>query len=859
MGMDPMIKLQRKSKKSCLSENVRALAKVGPLSGKDPLVIVVVDTDCLSHVCYGSALSAYVLKYLGRSELIPGLSGSSHYHINLSQLSVIATAKVCHFKILCRVHCIEPTVGLFRCFHVNSKDKGWMSFSKRPNSDAFADDYTVLVAHPAPFQKFPEPFLCLVGISHYYTLDEDTYPSFLHDDETDMDLFAFIQVVNPTKMRVVGRKRAEGEEKLLDFTIRRVVLLLPVAPAHAKSELEAGVDRLFDDGGSTKQGDSATGGGHDADIELVTATKNVAVVTAERPIRHHKKKQAVKDASGSSHPPKKLKGDYGTSSGAATGGKSPSVLKELLVSSIMNVKVSVEAVVTLPLVTSSVSTMPGHEGGHPSDSITEINLRIIGASERFVISSDSSHHSSAYASEAEVDSIIRSDVLPLVMTEAIVTSHAINAPSVMVLEMGTKITSPVHTFMFHDSDSTETVKADAVGPSYSAKQDLSMGSREMNAKTLHQEFVDHLAPPALFSQICEMDYHYLFTKFNVGTARQACLNADRIENLKAQLLLKETKVTEAIRLRNVVLENERDSLNRKILELQSSVSAKDLELKEVNVAASSLKSQNNGLVDQVHALETTCFSLHDQFSGYEQLKEQVKEFQDAQMNIVSDKVAKLDANFLEMALHLEEKFYPHLFTTISGRRWLLTHGVRLSVVKCINSSEYLTALGSAISRSIKKGMQDGLSADINHGKTSRSLADVVAYNPAAKADYNSALVQRLREIKWFLVRPLCHFLCVAHSRVEKIRENVAAQRSALIDVWVSLVDPLSAKNLIGTTSTSDSVPAAIVTTTALSTTFASASSVPPITTDDYDIVNVDGQEDAQGNVASFPTVEFEKE
>ncbi|GJS41643.1 hypothetical protein Tco_0566686 [Tanacetum coccineum] len=621
-----------------------------------------------------------------------------------------------------------------------------------PKSTEFnADDYTVLVAHPAPFQKFPEPFLCLVGISHYYTLDEDTYPSFLHDDETDMDLFAFIQVVNPTKMRVVGRKRAEGEEKLLDFTIRRVVLLLPVAPAHAKSELEAGVDSY---------------------------KGIVCCCNADAPY-HHKKKQAVKDASGSSHPPKKLKGDYGTSSGAATGGKSPSVLKELLVSSIMNVKVSVEAVVTLPLVTSSVSTMPGHEGGHPSDSITEIKSP--------------------------------SDVLPLVMTEAIVTSHAINAPSVMVLEMGTKITSPVHTFMFHDSDSTETVKADAVGPSYSAKQDLSMGSREMNAKTLHQEFVDHLAPPALFSQICEMDYHYLFTKFNVGTARQACLNADRIENLKAQLLLKETKVTEAIRLR--------------ILELQSSVSAKDLELKEVNVAASSLKSQKDGLVDQVHALETTCFSLHDQFSGYEQLKEQVKEFQDAQMNIVSDKVAKLDANFLEMALHLEEKFYPHLFTTISGR-----------------------------SRSIKKGMQDGLSADINHGKTSRSLADVVAYNPAAKADYNSALVQRLREIKWFLVRPLCHFLCVAHSRVEKIRENVAAQRSALIDVWVSLVDPLSAKNLIGTTSTSDSVPAAIVTTTALSTTFASASSVPPITTDDYDIVNVDGQEDAQGNVASFPTV-----
>ncbi|GJT53411.1 hypothetical protein Tco_0988465, partial [Tanacetum coccineum] len=599
-----------------------------------------------------------------------------------------------------------------------------------PKSTEFnAVDYVVLVAHPALFQKFPEPFLCLVRMSRYYTLGEDTYPSFLHDDETDMDLFAFIQVVNPTKMRVVGRERAEGEEKLLDFTIGHVVLLLPVSPARAESELEASVDRLFDEGGSTEKGDSAVGGGHDANIEPVIAAKNVAVVTAERPIRHHKKKQAVTDASGSSHPPKKLKGDYGTSSGAATGGKSSSVLKELLASSILNAEVGVKAVATLPLVTSSVSTMPGHEGGHPTASITGINLRTIGASERFVISLDSSHHSSAYASGAEVDSIIRFAVLPPVMTEAIVTSHAINAPSVMVLEMGTKITSPVHASMFHDSNSTKTVKA------YAA-------------------------------------------------------------------------------------ENERDSLNGKILELQSSVSAKDLELKEVNVVASSLKSQNDGRVDQVHALETTCFSLRDQALGYEQLKEQVKEFQDAQMNIVSDKVAKLDANLLEMALHLEGKFYPHILTNISGRRWLLTRGVRLAVVKCLNSLEYLTALGSAISRSIEKGMQDGLLADINHGKAAlirmkvlRILWICSAESPLADAPEVSDLQPDVEQ----LIIP-----------IDRPKDQVV------------LVDPLSAKNLIGAASTSGSVPAAIMTTTALSTTFASATSVPPITIDDYDIVNVDG-------------------
>nr|GFD02795.1 heavy metal-associated domain, HMA [Tanacetum cinerariifolium] len=159
-----------------------------------------------------------------------------------------------------------------------------------------------LVAHLAPFWKVPEPFLCLVGMSRYYTLDEDTYPSFLRDDETDMDLFAFIQVMNPTKVNVVERGHAEGEAKLLDSTVGRVVSLLPVAPARAE---------------------------------------NVAAVTAERPRRQRKKRPAVTNASASSHTPMKLRGDYGTSSGAATGGKSMFVLKELLASSILNVKVGV--------------------------------------------------------------------------------------------------------------------------------------------------------------------------------------------------------------------------------------------------------------------------------------------------------------------------------------------------------------------------------------------------------------------------------------------------------------------------------------------------------------------------------------
>ncbi|GKE85108.1 hypothetical protein Tco_1558850, partial [Tanacetum coccineum] len=231
---------------------------------------------------------------------------------------------------------------------------------------------------------------------------------------------------------------------------------------------------------------------------------------------------------------------------------------------------------------------------------------------------------------------------PPVTTEAVITTNIASIPFAPNLETGTKVMSPVHASMFHDFDSTRTVRPDSAGSSHIPIKELSMGSQEINSETLHEvfvsrwnvsndtllddhnvsrEFIDHLAPPVLFAQIREMDYHHLFTEFNVGTARQACLNAKvkmrteyclserrrlesecekqadllkardaEVENLKAQLLLKETEAAEAtclraqvsaaeatekihankidgLKQRNVALENEKNSLDGKVAEL----------------------------------------------------------------------------------------------------------------------------------------------------------------------------------------------------------------------------------------------------------------------------------------------------
>ncbi|GKE28910.1 hypothetical protein Tco_1444294, partial [Tanacetum coccineum] len=292
-------------------------------------------------------------------------------------------------------------------------------------ADFNAQDYATLVAHPSPFRKFPKAFMYLVGLSRHYTLDEKTYPRFLHKNGEGMDIFAFIHATDPTKVKIVEREQNEGEPLLLETTIGRTVPLLPVAPDRAESQLKASVKILFDEGGSgnqTEKGDSARGG-QDINIQPVIEAVDtiVEVVAPVQPRSQGKRKSVVVDAGGASHPPKKLGEDHGAPSGTFVGGKSWFAIKRLLVEAVLNAKVGVAAIPTLPFVTASVSSTPEREARDHTDFVAEPNLRTIGALQRFVISSDSSHHSGPTIAEAEVDSLARSSA-PIMTTITTVTS-----------------------------------------------------------------------------------------------------------------------------------------------------------------------------------------------------------------------------------------------------------------------------------------------------------------------------------------------------------------------------------------------------------------------------------------------------
>ncbi|GJW08561.1 hypothetical protein Tco_1570984 [Tanacetum coccineum] len=458
---------------------------------------------------------------------------------------------------------------------------------------------------------------------------------------------------------------------------------------------------------------------------------------------------------------------------------------------------------------------------------------------------------------------------------------------------------------------------------------------ELNDGRLCANMIDHFTPPAFFKTVRGMEHEQLFTEFNVSAARNLSLSSEvrmraeynilekrkwrslaeeknilleakdkEIEDLKSQLLKAKEESAEVTQLRaqvsgleatenslrgevasakdhNVLLEQECNSLKLKVTGLESTIAEKDHELSDLGASSSSLMSQNQGLVNQVHELEISSADLREKLEMYEGILKQLEEFQDNLMGPLRTRLAEIDADFTRCCMRFQESFHPHLLNVVAGRRWLLTHGMKLLVVKCLNSNEYMEALGHAFGRAIEKGMQDGLAAGIEHGQAGRCLTDLEAYIPSAEDDFNSA-IRDLRDLNFPLLQELSHkkdastwdimdllrlddavaetlgmadlqpdagqlmvpvhhkqdkviigsqalsvALDICRGRVEKMERNLIERLPFLKGVFASIDDPLSAEALI-------EPPAEVPATNVLSTVVIVPHAGPSISVEDYD-------------------------
>ncbi|GJS06892.1 hypothetical protein Tco_0363688, partial [Tanacetum coccineum] len=446
---------------------------------------------------------------------------------------------------------------------------------------------------------------------------------------------------------------------------------------------------------------------------------------------------------------------------------------------------------------------------------------------RYVVSSDSSHHSASYS---EAASLVRSPAVDVpVVTVAITTTVDAN------IVAGAKAKDAPKDFEhIGDYASAGGVDADAASISKSKKPSISLdsfyASQSLDTETMHHVYVprwkvtndsvlddpdvcrdmtDRLAPPALFTQLRKVSLRTSVLNRLFSFQKKDA----EIAHLKSLLSLKEAEAAEAISLRrqlskleaadaakstelrdlkenNFALEGERN-----VATLTADLSGFQLSRVELNSKLACLESKRDCLATQKSSLE----------SAFEFLKEQVEKMQDEQVGVLSERVAAIDSDLVDMVLYMDAEFYPSYLTTIAGQRWILNRGLKLVLAKCLSSPEYLSAIGEAIEIDYVAAVNAlqcvsfSLLAQLEANKDA-SMADVMDLlcleGPAAETSEASQLqpsldqlmipIHRLEDQVIIGETSLAFSLEVAHNRVQRLRGEPSAFADLTTDVTTAL-------------------------------------------------------------------------
>nr|GEX74045.1 hypothetical protein [Tanacetum cinerariifolium] len=132
-----------------------------------------------------------------------------------------------------------------------------------------------------------------------------------------MDLFAFINHADPTKVRIGEKQIEKGQVMLLESTRGRVVSLAGVNEQGDANIQDVGHDVVIEEG-------AVDGQENPIDADIVRREDEVPATIDDKPKGTRKKRKTASGANGSVLPPKRLREDHDTSgdAGASTVGKS---------------------------------------------------------------------------------------------------------------------------------------------------------------------------------------------------------------------------------------------------------------------------------------------------------------------------------------------------------------------------------------------------------------------------------------------------------------------------------------------------------------------------------------------------------
>ncbi|GKB91792.1 hypothetical protein Tco_0964064, partial [Tanacetum coccineum] len=93
----------------------------------------------------------------------------------------------------------------------------------------------LLENNKAYFRRYPECFLCLVGLSPHYPFDENTYPAFERPDGTEMGFLDFIKTADTRKVQPIEVQKKDDQVKLLESTSHCFMSLVTPAAGGSSS------------------------------------------------------------------------------------------------------------------------------------------------------------------------------------------------------------------------------------------------------------------------------------------------------------------------------------------------------------------------------------------------------------------------------------------------------------------------------------------------------------------------------------------------------------------------------------------------------------------------------------------------
>nr|GEU93276.1 hypothetical protein [Tanacetum cinerariifolium] len=464
-----------------------------------------------------------------------------------------------------------------------------------------------LHTHRIPIQKQPEMLLCVVGISRIYYLGDEVYPTFLHDNDRDMDLFNLIRAPNLTKVKAGSRPRAPYEVPFLTLNANRVIEMDDLAVATDSSGVPSTIERSPLDfaleAGASDQGTAAPKMPPFEDVPATVApgTGQAEEVAAVDPPAATESRKRGRDGIDVNAPPKSLRRDYADPRplGSSHGGR---VL------------------------------LPYNWAWHLL--LLCLKMHLQGSMTR-----------------------IRCPLLTL--------RHALQ------LMLPNKTSQGIAAAGDPESENASSpAEVGSPKSVYRPKWGVTNGNL-LDTPEACQDLVDHVAPSGYFSELRHMHNDEFLRQYNVNLARQVAMGSQLRLRFEQEAKLLRKSVAQVARRDRRIQARELEIKNLEALleaEANTKKAAEDRsdglsqELENMRAQFSDLQVSNERLSQQVATLQ-------QQVSGEEKLKAAFEEFKRQQDEQVEPRCAEMDARLDALSIDFDEELYPRMLTAIAGRRW----------------------------------------------------------------------------------------------------------------------------------------------------------------------------------------------